>query len=239
MTQNIITQMNVKLGGELWCLPIPVKRIMVIAMNFDHKYNEYGVCVKSILGVVSSLNNNQTEWYSRIYPTDSEETIKQGFTNAILKYYDKNNMYPDKIIIYRNDNCPRKWLLNMRDVDLLRSCLPNDYDPKLAIISVQTHLKGYIYSEKKKLKTGSKVQSCASNVSFNGYMPDSFEYDFFLASQLVSECTIMPTYYVVVYDNTQFHPEFLKRLSYQLAHLYYNWAGLIKVPAPCQVCKIL
>ena len=28
----------------------------------------------------------------------------------------------------------------------------------------------------------------------------------------------------------------LWRLSYKLTHLYYNWPGTIRVPAPCQVC---
>ena len=28
----------------------------------------------------------------------------------------------------------------------------------------------------------------------------------------------------------------LFRLSYKLTHLYYNWPGTVRVPAPCQVC---
>ena len=34
-----------------------------------------------------------------------------------------------------------------------------------------------------------------------------------------------------------FYPFF--RLSYKLTHLYYNWPGTIRVPAPCQVGKII
>ena len=28
----------------------------------------------------------------------------------------------------------------------------------------------------------------------------------------------------------------LVRLAYKMTHMYYNWPGTIRVPAPCQVC---
>ena len=33
--------------------------------------------------------------------------------------------------------------------------------------------------------------------------------------------------------NEYFHLSF--RLAYKLTHLYYNWPGTVRVPAPCQV----
>ncbi len=60
-------------------------------------------------------------------------------------------------------------------------------------------------------------------------------YDYFLVSQHVRQGTVTPTHYVVVYDDSQFQPDHMQRLSYKLTHLYYNWPGTIRVPAPCQV----
>ena len=59
-------------------------------------------------------------------------------------------------------------------------------------------------------------------------------YDFFLISQSVRQGTVNPTSYNVIMDESGFSPDQLQRLSYKLAHLYYNWPGTVRVPAPCQ-----
>ena len=61
------------------------------------------------------------------------------------------------------------------------------------------------------------------------------QFDFFLVSQHVNQGTVTPTHYVVVYDDTNLKPDHIQRLSYKMTHLYYNWSGTIRVPAPCQV----
>lgn len=58
--------------------------------------------------------------------------------------------------------------------------------------------------------------------------------DFFLVSQHVRQGTVTPTHYVVLHDTTNVKPEHVQKLSYKLCHLYYNWAGTVRVPAPCQ-----
>ncbi len=60
-------------------------------------------------------------------------------------------------------------------------------------------------------------------------------YDFFLVSQHVTQGTVSPTHYVVVHDQSGLDPDKLQRLSYKMTHLYYNWPGTVRVPAPCQV----
>ena len=59
-------------------------------------------------------------------------------------------------------------------------------------------------------------------------------YDFFLISQSVRQGTVNPTSYNVIMDESSFTPDQLQRLSYKLTHLYYNWPGTVRVPAPCQ-----
>ena len=43
-----------------------------------------------------------------------------------------------------------------------------------------------------------------------------------------------PTHYIVVHDNTGLKPDILQKISYKLTHMYYNWLGTVRVPAPCQ-----
>ncbi|KPP60297.1 piwi-like protein 1-like, partial [Scleropages formosus] len=59
-------------------------------------------------------------------------------------------------------------------------------------------------------------------------------YDFYIISQAVRLGTVGPTHYNVVYDSSGLKPDHMQRLTYKLCHLYYNWQGVIRVPAPCQ-----
>ena len=61
-----------------------------------------------------------------------------------------------------------------------------------------------------------------------------FRYDFFLVSQSVNQGTVNPTSYNVVKDTSGLLPKHIQALTYKLTHLYYNWPGAVRVPAPCQ-----
>ena len=63
----------------------------------------------------------------------------------------------------------------------------------------------------------------------------SVRYDFFLVSQKVRQGTVTPTHYTVVHDSSKLRPDHMQRLAYKMTHMYYNWPGTIRVPAPCQV----
>ncbi|KAI8439323.1 hypothetical protein MSG28_013150 [Choristoneura fumiferana] len=62
----------------------------------------------------------------------------------------------------------------------------------------------------------------------------SIPYDFLIVSQKVNQGTVTPTHYVVVHDDSGMTPDQCQRLTYKMCHLYYNWPGTVRVPAPCQ-----
>jgi len=64
-------------------------------------------------------------------------------------------------------------------------------------------------------------------------------YDFYLVSMSVSQGTVNPTHFVVVHDDSKLAPDALQKLTYALTHMYFNWTGVIKVPAPCQYSRKL
>lgn len=59
-------------------------------------------------------------------------------------------------------------------------------------------------------------------------------YDFYLVPQTANRGTVSPTHYIVLHDNSGLSPDKVQRLSFKMCHMYYNWPGTIKVPAPCQ-----
>ena len=60
-------------------------------------------------------------------------------------------------------------------------------------------------------------------------------YDFFIVSQHVRQGTVSPTHYIVVHDEVGLPPERMQVYTYKQTHLYYNWPGTVRVPAPCLV----
>ena len=62
-------------------------------------------------------------------------------------------------------------------------------------------------------------------------------FDYYLVSQHVNQGTVSPTHYIVLRDGGQWPPDALQKLAYKACHLYYNWCGTVRVPAPVQVSR--
>ena len=58
--------------------------------------------------------------------------------------------------------------------------------------------------------------------------------DYFLIAQSTNQGTISPTHYNVIHDQSEYNLSIHQSLAFKLCHLYYNWQGTVKVPAPCQ-----
>lgn len=99
---------------------------------------------------------------------------------------------------------------------------------KLACVIVQKRIHTRIFASERNgivnPPPGSVIDTgCVSNDS----------YDFYLVSQNVNQGTATPTHYRIVYDEINFTSGQMQLLTFKLCHLYYNWAGTIRVPAAC------
>ena len=43
----------------------------------------------------------------------------------------------------------------------------------------------------------------------------------------------MPTHFYVAFNDSNVDKATVEKLTFDLCHYYFNWAGSIKVPAPC------
>lgn len=59
------------------------------------------------------------------------------------------------------------------------------------------------------------------------------EYDFFLIPQFATQGCVLPTHFYVAFNDSKLKKDAVEKLTFALCHYYYNWAGPIKVPAPC------
>nr|BCS90542.1 piwi protein [Cladonema pacificum] len=228
-------QLNCKLGGDIWAVDIPLRNLMVVGFDVYHDSLSKG---KSIGGFVASTNKYATRYYSTITQQTSHmeicDQLKVCMTSALKKYHEINNALPERIIVYRDgvgDGQVRQVFEHeLPQLKAAFSAVSNSYDPKFGLVIV-----------KKRIST--RLFQVAGNGQYSNPLPGTVVdttvtrpewFDFFLVSQSVRQGTVSPTHYNIVYDSTGIKPEHYQRLTYKLCHLYYNWPGTIRVPAPCQ-----
>lgn len=241
---NIAMQIACKQGGQLWSVAMPLAATMYVGLD---SYHDPSNKARSVVGVVSSMNKNATQWYSRCYFQNRREEIVNTFGGAIVaairRYMDINKYMPGKIFIYR-DGVGDGDLATVRDYEIpqmgesikgLIESLPELKleMPKITLVVVQKrvnvklmHLSGRNMTNP---PPGSVIDHTVTRRQF---------YDFYLVSQHVHQGTVTPTHYISLIDECGLGPDKLQRLSYKLTHLYYNFPATIRVPAPCQVRKL-
>lgn len=146
-----------------------------------------------------------------------------------------NGFWPANVIIYR-DGVGDGQLKHCRDYEIeqLREAmkalrLNPENMPKLTFIVVQKRINTRLFARRGEYENpppGSVVDHTVTRRDW---------YDFFLVSQHVGQGTVSPTHYCVLKDESQLSIEQVQKLTFKMCHLYYNWSGTVRVPAPCQV----
>ncbi|XP_071132212.1 piwi-like protein 1 [Mytilus edulis] len=234
VTQKVGLQINVKLGGELWALSIPMSNLMVVGIDVYHDATRGK---RSIAGFVSSTNKECTRWYSRVcFQLPGQELIdglKICMTSAIRKYHEVNHTFPEKVVVFRDGvGDGQLSIVGGHEVEQLKQCFRqfgDNYNPTMTVVVVQKRINARIF-----LKTNRDLENPPPGTVVDHTITRREWYDFYLVSQHVRQGTVSPTHYIVVHDSSNMRPDHLQRLSYKMTHLYYNWPGTVRVPAPCQ-----
>ncbi|KAM4828337.1 piwi-like protein 4 [Thomomys bottae] len=229
---KIAMQMTCKLGGELWAVEIPLKALMVVGIDICKDALSKEMVV---VGFVASVNPRITRWFSRCIlqktTTDMVDCLKVFMTGALKKWFKHNHDFPARIIVYRDGigDGQLKTVLEYEVPQLLSSIRESSSSTRLSMLVVRKKCMPRFFSEVSQAlqnpPLGTVVDSEATRPEW---------YDFYLISQTASRGTVSPTYYNVIYDDNGLKPDHMQRLTFKLCHLYYNWQGLVSVPAPCQ-----
>jgi aubergine len=59
-------------------------------------------------------------------------------------------------------------------------------------------------------------------------------FDFYLTPAKTTQGCVRPTHFYCALNDSKFSKLDIEHLTFALCHFYFNWAGPIKVPAPCQ-----
>uniref|UniRef100_A0A146KN09 Piwi-like protein 1 n=1 Tax=Lygus hesperus TaxID=30085 RepID=A0A146KN09_LYGHE len=204
--------------------------VMIAGFDVTHDTRQKG---RSVGALVASLNLQFSRYFSAVSMHVNGEELSNDIavqmTKAVVKFRSINNAVPSKIIFYRDGvgDGNIHYVLS-HEVDLIKKALDPlfpDGGVKLTVVIVSKKINARIFCKNDNPPPGTVVDDVIT-------MPD--RYDFYLVSQSVRQGTVSPTYYNVIYDTVGLAPDLLQRLTYKLTHMYYNWSGTVRVPAPVQ-----
>ncbi|XP_071068407.1 piwi-like protein 4 isoform X2 [Dasypus novemcinctus] len=235
---KIAMQMTCKLGGELWAVEIPLKSLMVVGVDVCKDALNRAMVV---VGFVASVNPEITRWFSRCIlqrtTTNIADCLKVFMIGALKKWHSYNHVLPARVVVYRDGvgDGELRTLVEYEVPQLLSSVAESSSSAgtvpssRLSVVVVRKKCSPRFFTEVSRAlqnpPLGTVVDSEATRPGW---------YDFYLVSQVAREGCVSPTYYNVIYDDNGLKPDHMQRLTFKLCHLYYNWQGLISVPAPCQ-----
>lgn len=90
---RVLLQINCKIGGSLWSIPIPLKNVMIIGVDTFHSADKKS---PSVAAFVASMNGNYTKWFSRAVIQDRKEEMMNGLAQSLrfaLKEYRRVSNY--------------------------------------------------------------------------------------------------------------------------------------------------
>ncbi|KAM7028575.1 piwi-like protein 2 [Acridotheres tristis] len=233
VVQKVLLQINCKLGGQLWGVDIPLKQLMVVGMDIHHSRSQG---MRSVIGFVASMNHILTKWYSRVVfqmpHQEIADSLRLCLSQALKRFYELNHSLPMKIVVYRDGvSDPQLDTVLKYEVPQLQKSFHTfqNYQPSLVVVVVQKQLSTNFYC-----LTGEELVSPPLGTVIDHSVTSSGWQDFFLLAHHSRQGCSVPTRYICMWNTANLSSEHLQRLTFKLCHLYWNWPGTIRVPAPCK-----
>lgn len=230
VTLKILLQIVCKLGGSLWTLPIPCKSWMVIGIDVYHSATGGK---QSVCAFVANLNDTYSRWISMVTLQEGEIStqLKINFVKALEKHREKHGSFPDKVVVFRDGvgEGQLSYCEKMEVPQFEETLRQFELDTKLCYVVVQKRINTRIFAQGQQGPVNPSPGTVVDDVITRRHL-----FDFYLIPQSVGQGTVTPTHYIVVANTAGIKPDHLQKLAYKLCHLYYNWSGTIRVPAPCQ-----
>lgn len=103
---KVAIQLNCKLGGTPWLVPIPVKSVMTIGIDVSRDNKERNVSWGALVASMDLKSIERESFFSCVsrYAKNDEFSTQLAIdiTKAITAYEAHHKSYPEKIVIYRD-----------------------------------------------------------------------------------------------------------------------------------------
>lgn len=220
---KVAIQMNAKLGGEIWQSNIPLNNVMICGIDTYHDSQRKKA---SVCAFIATSNNEKTKFFSRATIQETHQELSSNLTITVksaCEHYNRvNRMYPEKIIIYRDGVSDGQLQIVLEyEIPQIKKAfglIDQNYNPLLAFIVVKKRGNARFFAQ-----INNNVTNPPCGTIIDTVVTRAEWFDFYLISQYVTQGTVNPTHYNVIYDTIGLRPDHYQRLSYKLTHMYYNW----------------
>lgn len=125
-----------------------------------------------------------------------------------------------------------------QEVVQLREAINETYNlakkkPYITVVIVNKRITQRFFIEDQQGRIQNPPSGCLIDEAIVENQDTKSEYDFYLVPQTATQGCVLPTHFYVPYNDSPLEKAVIERLTYDLCHYYFNWAGAIKVPAPC------
>ncbi|XP_010226884.1 PREDICTED: LOW QUALITY PROTEIN: piwi-like protein 2, partial [Tinamus guttatus] len=228
IAQKVLLQMNCKLGGELWGIDIPLVR--------PEEPPARSPRAPGVLTGASPCPRVLTKWYSRVVfqmpHQEIADSLRLCLADALQRFHEVNHCLPKKIVIYRDGVSDTQLDTVVKyEIPQLQKCFETfaDYRPSMVVMVVQKQISTNFY-----MSAAENLVSPPPGTVMDHTVTSSEWEDFFLLAHCSRQGCSVPTRYVCVLNTASLSSEHLQRLTFKLCHMYWNWPGTIRAPAPCK-----
>eukprot|EP01006_Ploeotia_vitrea_P032845 TRINITY_DN65026_c0_g1_i1.p1 TRINITY_DN65026_c0_g1~~TRINITY_DN65026_c0_g1_i1.p1 ORF type:complete len:932 (-),score=192.63 TRINITY_DN65026_c0_g1_i1:1230-4025(-) len=210
----------------------------------------------SIAAIVSTLNPQATQFYTRTMETITRSSIITGnpkgeneklgtlFVNALQAWKAVNGgKAPYRIVVYR-DGGSEGELGQIQKKEITEQLLPAlnglDNKPQLAVFVVVKQIKTRIFAHNGGGAQAAKIEvgNPPPGTLVRGKITSHKLWEFYLVNQSVNQGSATPTKYQLVFNNTNIDEATFYDWPFQLSHNYYNWNGTIRVPCVLKFASV-
>jgi argonaute-like protein implicated in RNA metabolism and viral defense len=241
---NILRQINSKAGGDLYHLKFPPvlekKRTMLIGIDVCH------AGAQSVVGFSASINPDKSQYYSNyIIQRKGQEIVKEKMNDyleeAIASFNNLHKGYPTNFVIYRDGvgDAQRDQVLR-KEIPQFEEAINKLYNkasskPEITVVVVNKRISQRFFMVDKNGRKVNPPPGCIIDQTLvQDHEPNSPKFDFFMTPALCTQGCVLPTHFYVPKNDSCMSKKDIQQLTYTLCYYYFNWAGSIKVPAPCQ-----
>jgi len=163
----------------------------------------------------------------------------QGYQRAVEK---KATVGPKRILFYRDgvSEGQFKFVLENELPALKRACEKCGLKPMpkitLVIVGKRHHTRMFPKDPK---EAADKSGNCAAGTVIDQVIGHPLEFDFFMLSHGGLIGTSRPAHYSVVYDDNNFTPDSLQKLTFSLCHVYARATRSVSIPPPVYYADIV
>jgi aubergine-like protein len=247
----IMMQMNCKGGGAPWTVDLKFQTpTMVVGLDIHHG-GDLEHKGGSVAGYVASLNRECTRYYSRTFivkPKQQEfeklspegHGLKELTVEAIKRFKVTNNNAAPKIVVVYRDGGSEGELSRITKYEVAQfqaAFKDAGIECKLAFIVVLKKIRTRFFMVNP--NNDKEVSNPPPGTIIDRFITNAVLPEFLLCCQHVNQGSATPTKYQLIQDDTGLNADTLEMYTYCLSHLYFNWPGTIRVPAPMKYASTI